>query len=115
MLNVSGFLRPFGITKCYKGFDHVCYSIRLAVVQETRLEAIVKEIYMETASHFSCTWFSVERNIRTVVARAWMINPDLLTEMAGYPLSSQPTVSEFIEIVSSYILRSSPIIQEQQF
>ena len=97
----------FGITRCYKGFLHTAYVIRLAVEDEDRLEAVTKEIYMETAFHFNCTWTAVERNIRTTVARAWKINRPLLAKIAGYPLACTPTASEFIEILASYILRSS--------
>ena len=61
---------------------------------------------METAEHFECNWTAVERNIRTAVSRAWSVNPDLLCQMAGYPLESEPTSSQFIEIISSYIIRS---------
>lgn len=107
MTSIQTTLRPFGITRCYKGFRHTCYSIDLAVADDSRLEAVVKEIYMETASHFNCKWTNVERNIRTAVSRAWEVNPALLTHMAGYPLDRPPSASEFIEIISSYILRSS--------
>lgn len=107
MTTIQNSLRPFGITRCYKGFKHTVFAIYLAVQDESRLEAITKEIYMETASHFGCKWTAVERNIRTAVARAWRITRPLLCEMAGYPLDAEPTASEFIEIIASYILRSS--------
>lgn len=107
MTAIRDALRPFGITRCYKGLVHTCFSIFLAVNDDFRLEAVTKEIYMETASHFGCKWTAVERNIRTVAARAWQVNPDLLMQMAGYPLNGTPSASEFIEIISSYILRSS--------
>ena len=107
MTAIQDTLRLFGITRCYKGFYHTAYAIYLAVCDESRLEAITKEIYMETASHFNCKWTAVERNVRTAVARAWKINRPLLLEMAGYPLACAPTASEFIEILASYILRSS--------
>ena len=106
MTRIQDILRSFGITGSYKGFHHACYSIHLATDDDFRLEAVTKEIYMETAVHFGCKWTAVERNIRTVVARAWQINPSLLRHMAGYHLDGPPTASEFIEIVSSYILRS---------
>lgn len=106
-MTIQETLRPFGITKCYKGFNHTAFAIALAVSKEDRLEAVTKEIYMETASHFDCKWTSVERNIRTAVVRAWNINRDLLCEIAGYPLTRAPTASEFIEIIASYLLRSS--------
>ena len=94
------------ITRCYKGFKHTEYAICLAIQDESRLEAITKEIYMETAAHFECNWTAVERNIRTAVSRAWSVNPDLLCQMAGYPLEAEPTSSQFIEIISSYTIRS---------
>ena len=107
MTAVQDILRSLGITRCYKGFKHTEYAICLAIQDESRLEAITKEIYMETAFHFNCTWTAEERNIRTAVARAWKINHALLCDMAGYPLTCAPTASEFIEIIASYILRSS--------
>ena len=107
MTSIQEALRPFGITRCYKGFSHVCYSIELAVADDLRMESVTQEIYMATAAHFGCKWTVVERNIRTVVARAWQVNSDLLIRMAGYPLDGAPTASEFIEIVSSYIIRNS--------
>lgn len=106
-MTIQETLRLFGITRCYKGFKHVEFAVALAVSEENRLEAVTKEIYMETASHFNCKWTAVECNIRTAVARAWSVNPALSCEMAGYPLTCTPTASEFIEIIASYILRSS--------
>ena len=75
MTIIQDTLRLFGITRCYKGFLHTAYAIYLAVQDESRLEAVTKEIYMATASRFHCRWTAVERNIRTAVARAWKINP----------------------------------------
>ena len=106
MTFIQDTLRHFGITRCYKGFRHTTYAIYLAVQDESRLEAITKEIYMETATYFGCKWTAVERNIRTSVERAWSVNPSLLIEMAGYPLDTEPTASEFIEIIAAYIIRS---------
>ena len=106
MIVIQDTLRPLEITRCYKGFLHTAYAIQLAVEDESRLEAVTREIYMETAAHFDCKWTAVERNIRTAVSRAWKINRPLLCDMAGYPLACTPAASEFIEIVASYILRS---------
>ena len=106
MTNIQGTLRLLGITRCYKGFKHTAYAIFLAVQDESRLEAVTKEIYMETAAHFGCKWTAVERNIRTVVSRAWSVNPALLCHMAGFPLELEPTASQFVEIISAYIIRS---------
>ena len=114
MTAVQDILRSLGITRCYKGFKHTEYAICLAIQDESRLEAITKEIYMETATHFECNWTAVERNIRTAVSRAWSVNPDLLCQMAGYPLESEPTSSQFIEIISSYTIRSRQLQAQLQ-
>jgi len=105
MLSTQDILRSVGITRCYKGFKHTAYAIDLAITDEDRLENVVQQIYMEAASHFGCKWTAIERNIRTAVSRAWRINSQLLCQMAGYPLTAEPTASEFIEIISSYISR----------
>ena len=106
MTIIQDTLRLFGITRCYKGFKHTTFAIWLAIRDDSRLEAVTKEIYMETASHFNCEWTAVERNIRTSVARAWRVNRPLLGEIAGYPLETEPTASEFIEIIATYLIRS---------
>ena len=105
MTNIQNILRHLGVTRCYKGFDHAAYAIRLAVADDLRLSAVTKQIYMETAGCFNCKWTAVERNIRTVTSRAWQVNRELLCHMAGYPLKATPTASEFIEIIASYVLR----------
>ena len=74
MTTIQDTLRSFGITRCYKGFQYAAYAIQLAVEDESRLEAITKEIYEETAEHFGCNGAAVERSIRTVVDRAWKID-----------------------------------------
>ena len=45
MTAVQDILRSLGITRCYKGFKHTEYAICLAIQDESRLEAITKEIY----------------------------------------------------------------------
>ena len=107
MTTIQDTLRSFGITRCYKGFQYAAYAIHLAVEDESRLESVTKEIYTETAEHFGCNGAAVERNIRTVVERAWTIDSRLLREIAGYNLERIPTASEFIEIMATHILRSS--------
>lgn len=105
MTTILETLRPFGITRCYKGFPLTVYAIHLAVMEEDRLEEITEKIYRETADHFGCKWTAVERNLRTVVSRAWQVNPVC---SAGWlaTLTAAPTASEFIEIIASYIIRS---------
>lgn len=106
MTFIQDTLRSFGVTRRYKCFKYTVFAIYLSVTEKDRVES-VKKIYIETASHFGCKWTCVERNIRSAVSRAWQINPQRLEQMAGYPLSGPPTSSEFIAIVSTYIIRNS--------
>ena len=114
MTTIQDTLRLFGITHCYKGYNHMVYAVQLVMEDESRLEAVTKELYMETAEHFGCKWYSVERNLRTVIDRAWKINSRLLCEIAGYNLDHSPTVSEFIEIMATHIMRSSEALAAQR-
>ena len=107
-MTVQDTLQALGITRNYRGCHRAITAIELAMENEDRLEAVTKEIYLEVAKKCGCNWSAVERNIRTVVQRAWRINRPLLIRMAGYPLEVPPTASEFIAIVANFIQRSSP-------
>ena len=109
MATVQDTLRSLGVSRKYHGFRLTVMAIELVLDNEDRLEAVTKEIYWEIANLCGCNRNSVERNIRTVVQRVWRINPSLLIQMAGYPMDSPPTVSEFIEVVSNYIRRSNAV------
>lgn len=74
---------------------------------------MIKGIYSEVARRRDCSWSAVERSLRTLVQRVWRVNRALLIEMAGYPLDSPPTVSEFISIVVNHIQRTSPAEQQK--
>lgn len=108
MTDVETTLRKFGIGSRYRGFRQAVAAIELAVEDEDRLRAITKEIYCEVAHRLGCSWFSVERNIRTLITRIWSQPQSrvLLFRIAGYELPQSPTVSEFLDVFSNYIRRS---------
>jgi len=99
-------LRSLGITTNYYGFHGVLSAVELVLEDGDRLQSVTREIYWAVAEKSGCKRAAVERNIRTVVQRAWRINPRLLINMAGYPLNEPPTASEFIEIVANYVERN---------
>lgn len=103
---IQDILRKLGVTCNYRGYKNTVIAVNLIVNNMDRLEAVTKEVYYEVARQCGCKWSSVERNIRTVVQRVWRINPKMLIEMAGYPMTEPPTVSEFLEIISNYIMRT---------
>ncbi|MDO4339406.1 MAG: sporulation initiation factor Spo0A C-terminal domain-containing protein [Eubacteriales bacterium] len=95
-------LRRLGITEAYKGYDRVKMAVCLALEDEKRLVTFRDSIYKYMAEEENGNWKSVEKNFRTVVKRAWTINPELLQELAGYRMYWAPTVSEFISNLVSY-------------
>ena len=88
-------LRALGITRRCRCYGRIVMAIQLAVDQEDSLEAVTKEIYWEVGSRCGRKWTAVERNIRTAVQIAWRTNPELLREMAGYPLDGPHRIGIF--------------------
>ena len=99
-------LREFGIGKNYISQKRTVVAIQLALEDEDRLLRVKKGIYIPAAERCNCTWSAVERNIRTVVEKAWKVNRDGLVKMARYPMSEPPTASEFIEIMVYHIQKT---------
>ncbi len=99
-------LRRLGICSTYKGYKATVLALTLALEDENRLNSITKNIYSEVARQLGSTPSAVERNMRTVVQRAWKINPADLERMAGYHIEYLPSVSEFLDILFNYIQRS---------
>lgn len=105
-MEIQIILRRLGICTTYKGYKATVIAISLALEDEDRLNSITKEIYTEVADRLGSTPSAVEKNLRTVVQRAWKINPADLERMAGYRLEYMPSVSEFLDILFNYIQRS---------
>lgn len=100
---IGNVLRPMGITRNYRGYQQVIVAIRLVIEDESRLQSITKEVYSRVAEECNCPVLTVERNIRTLIFRAWSVNREYLCEIAGFPLTAPPSVSEFIDIMATYI------------
>lgn len=99
-------LRKLGIGKNYISQKRTVVAIQLALEDEDRLLRVKKNIYIPTAEICGCSWNAVERNIRTVVEKAWEVNRNGLVKMAGYPMSEPPTASVFIEIMVYYLQKN---------
>lgn len=104
--DVQRLLRELGVGRNYRGCRIVIISVKLISDDENRLLNIV-DTYKEIALKTGTSWRAVERNIRTVVNRAWVTNRKRLIEAAGYPMLAQPTACEFLEIIYNYVSRRS--------
>lgn len=100
---VYSVLQRLGITANYTGFFHASYSVLLAMENPQRLLLITKWLYPEVAKRYHATAGAVERNIRTIVLRAWQLNRETLEQIAGCSLATKPTVAQFISILSTHL------------
>ena len=98
-------LRSLGIGRRYLGYRSVITAVRMVVGNENLLVSIKHGVLLPLAQEQNCDWRAIERNIRTVIHRAWCVNREYLGELAGYPMHQEPTVTEFIEILSNHAQR----------
>lgn len=98
-------LRALGIGRQYLGYGITIEAVSMVLRDENRLFCVKHDIFQPLADKQHCDWRTIERNIRTVINRAWNINQQLIIEMAGYQLRREPTVTEFIEMLASYMMR----------
>ena len=95
-------LRRLGIRESYKGYRRVLIAVDRCLEDSSRLLAFRDSIYVYMAEEENISWRTVEKNFRTVVKRAWAINPELVQEIAGYRIDWDPSVSEFISNLVTY-------------
>ena len=99
-------LRALGIGRQYLGYNITIKAVRMVLTDENRLLCIKQGIFVPLSEQQHCDWRTIERNIRTIIHRAWSVNQPYLAELAGYPLQNEPTVTEFVEMLSAHILRN---------
>ncbi len=98
-------LRTLGVGRQYLGYNITIRAVRMVLRDENCLLCIKQGVFLPLAEVQNCDWRTIERNIRTVIHRAWCVNPEYLGELAGYPMHREPTVTEFVEILSAHVLR----------
>ncbi len=98
-------LRKLGIGRQYLGYNITIMAVRMVMNDENRLLCIKQGVFVPLSKQQQCDWRTIERNIRTIIHRAWCVNQEYLSELAGYPLHHEPTVTEFVEILSAHTLR----------
>ena len=96
-------LHSLGIGRHYLGHNITVHAIELILCDKDSLLCVKNRIYRPLAAQHNCDWRAVERNIRTVIHRAWLLNRPLIEHMALYPLDHEPSVAEFLDILSAYV------------
>ncbi len=102
-MKTKDLLHSLAITGNYKGYPLSVIACHLVNEDGTKLYDVTKRLYPKVAALCNCKTEHVERNIRTVILRAWKLRRKRLNEVAGYELLSPPSVTEFIDMLVLYI------------
>lgn len=105
--HIHELLYTLGIGRHYLGHNITVHAIQIILCDKDSLLCVKNGIYGPIAAQHQCDWRCIERNIRTVIRRAWMLNRPFLEHMALYPLDHEPTVTEFLDIFAAYVGQSS--------
>lgn len=103
-MKVYDLLFGCGVTANYKGFFYAAHAIMLCVEDMQRLSLVTKRLYPEVAKQFNTTPECVERNIRTISDHIWLNNKEILIEISRKSITQKPTTSQFISIVTWYLV-----------
>ena len=104
MRDIQKLVRSLGIGGNYQGYRYLLYALSLCLQNEDYLLSVSKLLYPEIAHTYQTSASSVERNLRTVVSVCWERgNRPLLESISLCPLSSKPTIGEFLDILTEYL------------
>ncbi|MBR5286021.1 MAG: sporulation initiation factor Spo0A C-terminal domain-containing protein [Clostridia bacterium] len=103
LLQIAIMLRRLGLYRNYKGYNRLAYAVYLVTENSSRLEAVVKEVYMPVAEKYHCSWGAVERCLRHIILKTWTFNYDELCELADTKLKKPPTPAELLDIFAVYL------------
>ncbi len=106
MSEIYSLLARLGIGSKYRGYQMTALAVYLSITDPEGIPPL-KNLYADISKTCKCSYSSIERNIRTVIKIAWDRNRDRSEKVAAYPLTRQPTVTQFIEILSIHLLRKS--------
>lgn len=107
MDDIAAILLSLGIGKRNKGHAFLCYGVRLALEDDSRLYSVRRELFAPIAEAFGTNGQAVERNLRTVIAHGWLTNRAGMEALAGYPMAQPPSAKEFMDILVAHLQRQS--------
>lgn len=104
---ISQLLVQMQIPRHHKGYLFLQAALELTVADPTLLEGVTKVLYPAVAKQFTSTASRVEKNIRSVIERAWdTCDPKVLYRYFGSTTSIQrgrPTNREFLVTVTDLV------------
>lgn len=105
---VERLLDTLGVGCRYLGHALAIDAVCQAVWDAQQRACVRRGLLRQIAERHQCSCPQVERNLRTVIRRAWLVNEAGLKRLAAYPLTQEPTVTEFVEILAVHVLRRRP-------
>ena len=103
MDKLEGLLFRFGIYRCQEGYDCILAATELVVEDETLLKRLIGGLYPAAAARCGNTRTSVERNIRTSIAKAWDANPGYFSKIAHRSITQPPTAGDILCMLHEYL------------
>lgn len=103
-------LSAFDIPADHIGAVQLIQALEILTESPAEIHAVRKGIYMVIADRYICTWKAVESNLRRLIDRVWEQDPECLSAIAGQPLSKKPSVAQFLQILSRYILWKDEVL-----
>jgi hypothetical protein len=98
-------LRSIGLPRRYCGFQRTAYAVFFAVQDEERLTNLGALIYPLVAKQCHTSIASIESSIRTLINDYWEhTDEDLLWKVFHRDHDEKPTVVQFIEELTNYVL-----------
>lgn len=104
-VRIKEVLNSLSINGKYKGYLITAVACELLLDDEMLLLSVSRDLYPKISVRCGTKESSIERNIRTVIFRAWENSRETLIEIAGYNMSAPPTTTEFLGILVSYLQR----------
>ena len=105
-MDIKNLLAWLGVTRSYKGYQPMVDYIAQALQDEQTLQHTTKQ-YAAISKAYGCKENALEKNMRTVVKRAWETHPERVQKLSGYDSFKQPTITEFVDMCVTYLLRNS--------
>lgn len=103
MTTIHDLLRSLGITAKYSGYSMTVKACNLIMEDESRLLKVTKLLYPVVAAQCNVGKITVERNIRTIIYKAWDTNRERLCEIARFNLVAPPSSTEFLDMLVSHL------------
>ena len=106
MLNApdaENLLLSIGCKATLKGFRYLYESVLLAYENDEAIFNLSNNIFPKVCEKYAATYYSVERDMRTVIKNTWNEYEEALQNISLTTLKSQPTIKDFIGIVVQHL------------